>query len=251
MEKKNNRLSIENFWQERSENYDKLFWTKDEGYLNKIIEMSGFKKDDLVLDVGVGTGTVAKKIKPFVENIIGIDISDSMLRQGEWNGISVIKWDIRDALFTNNMFDKVIARMVFHHVIDNLDIAIMRCYDLLKKSGKLIVAEGIPPNDDIEVIEWYKNMFKLKEERLTFSCEELLNRLDKIGFKNMKKCEYVMKNFSIKNWLVNSGLEKEIRDKIMKIHFSSNEKVQKAYNMKYINNDCIVDTRNIILVGEK
>lgn len=241
----------EKFWYERAVHYDKLFWTKDEQYLVTIFKISDFKKDDLVLDVGVGTGAIAKKIKPYVKHVIGIDISDSMLKKGEWKGISIIKWNICDALFTNNIFDKIIARMAFHHIVDNLDIAIMRCYDLLKKGGKIIVAEGVPPTDEINVIEWYTNMFKLKEERLTFSYEELLNRLKKIGFKNIKTCEYIMKNFSIKNWLINSGLEQKMQDKIMKIHLSADKKIQSAYNMQYINDDCLVDTKNIILVGKK
>jgi len=242
---------VDKFWCKRAVHYDKLFWTKDKKYLDILLKMSDFKKSDLVLDVGVGTGAVAKKIRPYVKHIIGIDISDSMLKKGDWEGISAIKWNICDALFTNSIFDKIVARMAFHHMVDNLDIAIMRCYDLLKKGGKIIVAEGVPPTDEINVIEWYTNMFKLKEERLTFSYEELLNRLKKIGFKNIKTCEYIMKNFSIKNWLINSGLEQKMQDEIMKIHLSADKKIQNAYNMQYINDDCLVDTKNIILIGEK
>jgi ubiquinone/menaquinone biosynthesis C-methylase UbiE len=239
------------FWYERAVNYDNLFWTKDEGYLDAILVMGDFKSDDFVLDVGVGTGAVAKKIKPYVEHVIGIDISDSMLKKGEWDGMSTIKWNICDALFTNNIFDKIVARMVFHHIVDNLDIAIMRCYDLLKKGGKIIVAEGVPPSDEPYVIEWYTNMFKLKEERLTFTHDELLNRLKKIGFKNIKIREYITKNFSIKNWLINSGLEQKRQDMIMELHLSADKRIQNVYNMQYVNGDCLVDTRNIILVGEK
>jgi len=239
------------FWHERAAHYDKLFWTKDEGYLDAILEISDFKSGDLVLDVGVGTGAVAREIKPHVKHVIGIDISDSMLKKGEWDGISTIKWDIRDALFTNNVFDKIVARMAFHHMVDNLDVAMMRCYDLLKEGGKLIVAEGVPPSDEPYVIEWYTNMFKLKEQRLTFTREELLNRLKKIGFKNIKVREYIMRNFSIKNWLVSSALEQKNQDMIMEAHLSADERIRKVYNMQYINEDCLVETKNIILVGEK
>ena len=241
----------EKFWHERAVHYDKLFWTKDEGYLDAVIDMGDFKSDDLVLDVGVGTGAIAKKIKTYVKHVIGVDISESMLKKVEWEGISIIKWNISDALFTNNIFDKVVARMVFHHIVDNLDIAIMRCYDLLKSGGKIIVAEGVPPSDDSYVIDWYTNMFKLKEERRTFTPGELVNRLKKIGFKNIKTRKYIMKNFSIKNWLINSRLEQKRQDMIMKVHLSADKRIQNAYNMRYINGDCFLDTRNIILVGEK
>jgi len=246
-----NERDGDNFWCKRAENYDKLFWTKDEGYLDKIIHAGGFKRDDLVLDVGVGTGAVAKRIKPHVKHVIGIDISGSMLEKCGWGGISIIKWDICESLFASNIFDKVVARMVFHHILDDLDLAMMRCYDLLKNNGKIIVAEGLPPSDDPDVIEWYTNMFKLKEERLTFTCEGLTNRLCKSGFNNIQIYEYKMTGFSIKNWLINSGLEQEKQDMIMEMHFSADEKIKSAYNAKYVNGDCLVDTRNIIIIGEK
>ncbi|KUK97137.1 MAG: hypothetical protein XE07_0522 [Methanothrix harundinacea] len=241
----------DNFWCKRAENYDELFWTKDEGYLDTIINVSNFKFEDLVLDVGVGTGAVAKRIKPYVKHVIGIDISGSMIEKCRSEGISIIKWDICEALFANKIFDKVVARMVFHHILDDLDLAIMRCYELLKNNGKIIVAEGLPPSNDPDVIEWYKNMFKLKEERLTFTCEDLIDRLSKAGFNNICAYEYRMAEFSIKNWLINSGIEKENQDKIMEMHLSADEKIKSVYNAKYVNGDCFVDTKNIIIVAEK
>ena len=241
----------EKFWRERAIHYDKLFWTKDEEYLDTIITMSDLQPHDLVLDVGIGTGTVAKKIRPRVKNVIGVDISDSMLSQIQKEDISLIKWNICDALFTNNIFDKVFARMVLHHIVDSLDVALLRCYDLLRNGGKIIVAEGVPPTDDPQVIAWYSNMFKLKEDRLTFTKQELIALLEKIGFQNVQSQTYIMKNFSIKNWLKNSGLDQAQQEKIMDVHRTADETIQHAYNMHYVNEDCLVDTKNVILVGEK
>ena len=239
-------------WHDRSQHYDKLFWTKDEKYLDEIIRVSDFKSDDLVLDVGTGTGIIAKKISPLVKHVIGIDISDSMLAKGEWNGVSTVKWDIRDALFTSNVFDKVIARMVLHHITDNLDAALIRCFDILKKGGRIVIAEGVPASDDPYMIEWYTNMFKLKEDRRTFTPNELVSRLERTGFRNIKGYYYMMEDFSVKNWLVNSGIEQKIQDKIMKIHLSAHEKIQIIYNMRHTDDDdCLIDTRNVIITGIK
>ena len=69
--------------------------------------------------------------------------------------------------------------------------------------------------------------------------------------KNIKTREYITKNFSIKNWLINSGLEQKRQDMIMKVHLSTDKRIQNVYNMQYVNGDCLVDTKNIILVGEK
>jgi ubiquinone/menaquinone biosynthesis C-methylase UbiE len=242
---------LSTFWHKRATHYDKLFWTKDKGYLEKIIRVAGFKKSDLVLDVGVGTGAVAKIVKPYVKHVIGVDISESMLMQRAWDGISTIKWDIRDALFAHGMFDKVVARMCFHHIVKNLDLAILRCYDLLKPGGKIIVAEGLPPCDDPEVITWYKKMFSYKEERLTFSEGGLKEKLLKIGFKNITIHWYAIHSFSIRNWIIHSGLSKKRQTILLDLHRTAFPKVKDAYNMRCTADDCIIDTRNVILAGTK
>jgi len=153
------------FWKIRSANFDKLFWTKDISYLGAIIKCADFKKDDLVLDVGCGTGAVANAIKPHVKHVVGIDISDAMLSKGKWEGISLVKCDISTHIFSNNLFDKITARMVLHHILDDLDRAFVRCRKLLKHGGKLIVAEGVPPSDGADVIQWYSDMFSAKVRR--------------------------------------------------------------------------------------
>lgn len=241
----------ERFWLTRSTNYDKLFWTKDENYLKLILQAGDFQKEDIVLDVGTGTGIIAKKLKPYVRHLIGIDISEAMLKKGEFEGISLVKWDICDELFASNIFDKIVARMVFHHIVGNLDIAVKRCFDMLKRSGKIVVAEGMPPSDDPFVVEWYKEMFKLKEERLTFTHDMLSALLENAGFRNIKSYHYTMQQFNINNWLINSGINESQQELILKTHFNADKRVKQAYNMQIINGECVVDTKNVVLVGVK
>ena len=239
------------FWHQRATHYDKLYWTKDKGYLNAVVKAAKFTKNDLVLDVGTGTGIVAKKVKPHVKHVVGIDISDAMLGKNAWEGISAIKWDICDALFTNSIFDKVVARMCFHHILNNLDLAISRCYDLLKPGGKIIIAEGVPPSDDKEVVRWFEKMFRLKEERLTFTAKQLKKKLLKAGFKNVKIINYRIKNFSIQNWLKNSNINRTKQSKIIQLHKRAPNKVKHAYNMRFSRGDYIIDSKNIIVIAEK
>lgn len=209
------------------------------------------KKNDIVLDVGTGTGIIARTLKPHVRHVVGLDISGSMLEKGKWEGFSLIKWDISDILFANNTFDKVIARMVFHHILDNLDRVLLRCYDILKDKGNLIVAEGIPPTDEKSVIDWFTHMFSFKEKRRTFTEEQLKGFFKHNGFVNVKSIVYTMKNFSIKDWLSNSGLEPNMQKKILKLHREADQHIKDAYNMKITKGDCLVDTKNVIVIGQK
>lgn len=240
---------MKSFWDIRAENYDKLFWAKDKTYLNLIKKVGGFKKSDIVLDVGSGTGIVARYLQEDVKHIMCIDISSGMLTKGNWKDMSVIKWNIADRIFVDNLFDKIIARMVFHHITVGLDRVLVRCHDLLKKGGKLIIAEGIPPSENKEVVTWYSNMFRLKEKRRNFMENDLVNMLKDNGFNNIKKFLYLNNHFSIKNWLTNSGLENKIQKKIYHMHVTANKRIKNAYNMKFKDNDCIVTTKNLVLVA--
>tara|TARA_B100000686_G_scaffold354957_1_gene468497 strand:- start:5930 stop:6676 length:747 start_codon:yes stop_codon:yes gene_type:complete len=239
------------FWHIRSTHYDKLFWVKDKSYLDSIIELSGLNKSHVVLDVGSGTGAVAKEVKKAVKHVVAMDISHSMLNKGEWEGTSVIKWDIGEALFVDGIFDRVLARMVFHHIMDNIDRAVLRCYDVLKPKGKIVVAEGIPPTDEDEIVDWYTEMFRYKEERRTFRSGDIQRFLKKNGFRNVKTHVHVMENFNVNNWLKNSGLNKKIQKKIYDIHVKSDKKIKDVYDMRVIKGECIIRTMNVIVVGQK
>lgn len=243
-------MKAQTFWHVRSANYDKLFWTKDKTYIDKITSMGDFKKTEIVLDIGTGTGIMARALKPYVKHVVGLDISDSMISHGKWEGFSIVKWDIADSLFQNKLFDKLVARMVFHHILDNLDRVFIRCYDLLKKGGKLIVAEGIPPTEDKDVVDWYTYMFSFKEKRRVFIPSQLEYYFKKNGFIKVKKHIHITNNFSIRNWLENSGLSIKVVNKIMDIHINAPEKIKNVYNMTITKNDCFVDTKNIIIAGQ-
>lgn len=239
------------FWSVRAEHYDKLYWARDKSYVEAIIEVGDFLPTDLVLDVGTGTGMIAKAIAPHTKHVVGLDVSSGMLEKGQWEGVSIIKWDISESIFVNNIFDKLVARMVFHHLLDFIDRAFLRCYDLLRSGGMLIVAEGVPPVDDEDVIAWYTEMFRHKEERRTFIPSQLVDLFEKTGFRNIKVYTHIMEDFSIKNWIENSGLEKENQDIILDLHINAPQKIKEVYNMRITKDDCIVRTKNVIVTGQK
>ncbi len=173
-----------------------------------------------------------------------------MLDHSNWKDNKYfIKRDIRDSIFCDNVFDKVTARMVFHHITERTQEAMDECYRILKTGGKMILSEGVPPIPEVK--EDYKRIFKLKEKRLTFTEEDLVNLMKNSGFKNIRVFAHVMKNFSVRDWLNNSGLPRDKQNKIYELHVSGSEIFKKAYNMKKVNGDCLIDTKNLILVGEK
>ena len=225
--------------------------TKQGSDIHHFWDIRSAKYDKLLLDVGTGTGAIANSVQKLVKKVVAIDISDSMLKNGRWDGVSVVNWDIGENFFADNLFHRVMARMVFHHILDNLDRAILRCYDLLKDGGKITIAEGVPPVDDQKVVDWYTEMFKYKEKRRTFLPKDLIYYLRKNGFQNIKHSIHIMENFNINNWLENSGLDSKNQEIILNMHLEADNDIKKAYNMRINNNECFVRTRNVIITGEK
>ncbi len=161
--------SVHDFWKMRAANYNKLAWATSNAFEKRFLDAGGFQKSDKVLDAGCGTGIITKLIAPHVGSIIGLDISDDMLAFAKQNTLpneSYVTGDMLHLPFGEGEFDKVSARMVLHHLMDQVQEGVNECHRVLKAGGEIIVSEGIPPVE--EIADWYTEMFKYKEERITF-----------------------------------------------------------------------------------
>jgi len=240
------------YWEVRSSNYNNLNWVNDDSYLKKLIEISDLKENHLVLDVGTGTGVIPNNIYKLVDKIICLDDSPNMANNNLWNKNKYfIRWDIRDQLFNSNIFDRIIARQVFHHVLVDIDKAFDECYRILKPNGKFIIAEHIPPSNRTK--DRFTEIFKLKEDRLTFMTEDLKEYMINAGFKDIEIYYHTLYDFSVKNWLDNSGLPNEVKKKIFNMYRESDDDFHNDYNLRIIgdNEDIIYDAKNVIITGIK
>ena len=242
----------EKFWKKRSKNYENLEWAIKGGYLHAFLDAGNFCSDDKVLDIGTGTGIIAHTISPYVDKVIGIDISRDMLSHAfehRTDNEEFLKMDATSLELEDGSFSKVTARMVFHHILDNTQKAMDECYRVLKSGGLMIFSEGVPPSENVK--PFYTDMFKLKEDRLTFMDSDLISLMRKAGFENIKEVVYWSRRSSIRNWLDNSGLSEEVQEEIFMMHLAMDEQGKSEYNMIEENGDCFIDMKFIILVGEK
>jgi len=244
------QTSREVFWETRAEKYNELQWANEPTYLDAIVKAGDFKSHHFALDVGTGTGILLHAIAPFVNEVVGLDISQAMLDHSNWQGNKfLIRRDIREPLFADAVFDRVTARMVFHHIMNDTDFAVRECHRILKPGGKFILSEGVPPN--LAVKDDYIEIFKLKEERLTFMPEDLHALLEQEGFSSITSYTYMMSEMSVNNWLEKSGLPVDVQEKIFRMHIEAPPYFKDAYNMKIADGDCLIDIKYLILVSEK
>ena len=180
--------------------------------------------------------------------VVALDSSADMLRNGSWDGIVPVRGDIRVAPFKARSFDRIVARMVFHHVLSGLERAIRNCYTMLRPGGILVVAEGVPITYDPEAIEWFTEVFSIKEERRIFNLMELEWLLRMEGFSVVTGWHFYVDGFNVRNWLVNSGLDKQRQDAIFHMHENAPTDVKKAHRMTGDKN-CTIRTRIAILAA--
>ena len=244
---------VREHWAKRAGSFQKLEWASRHDYLQMVVQAGDLQPTDVVLDGGTGTGLIASAVAPHVAKVIAIDISPEMmdgLNMPRRQNCTFEVGDIRAMSFPSGYFSRVFARMVFHELIDGLDKAARECYRVLKLGGKFVLSEGIPPAKAAG--DWYTEMFRLKEERLTFFPETLEDLLSRAGFSDVWTKIHISPQVSIRNWLENSGVPPSRQRQIMQIHLDMPPIVREAYRVTFSDEgDVLLDMKFAIVVGIK
>lgn len=243
-------MGLKDEWDKRADSYDNLKWVKNKGYLSELMNYLQLEKTDKVLEVGCGTAVILDFIKGDVAKVYGIDSSPTMLQKVS-KDIDTRVATADNLPFEDNFFDKVIIRMVLHHIeTENLDKVIGECKRVLKPGGILLAAEGVPIQDDL--IHSFKTLIEDKEERIFFMSKDL-ELLISIHFDTIEIKYIIMKQQSIKNWLNNSGTDYVKYKKIWSHHSNkSNAEYKKAANFtKTDDDDILCDFKHCIVLGIK
>ena len=144
-EDKEKYIKFKDYWAQ----FDEGFPEGSEGFNSRqFVDFCDIKKDEKVLEIGVGAGHTPDIIKNITDNAFYIDFdSKSVLTQIKRDReLNVFVADALRLPFKNNVFDKVIARYTIH----NLPTAEMRakivgeCCRVARSGGQIVF--GMVPN---------------------------------------------------------------------------------------------------------
>jgi ubiquinone/menaquinone biosynthesis C-methylase UbiE len=147
------------YFDKRAKEYDKdvdIF----PGYLqaiNKIVELANLKGEEIVLDLGCGTGNLTLEIAKKVKRVIAVDFSEKMIavarHKAKSLGLENIEFkakDIRD-IDLENFVDLAVSNFVIHHLIyeDKIEV-LFTIYRALKKNGRVIIGDIVGKEEDFK-----------------------------------------------------------------------------------------------------
>lgn len=142
-------------------NYDKAvgFYDATRGYRNGVVKryrdalfaFTGADASARILELGIGSGLIARAFYPASPSYVGMDYSLGMMRliPGKLDGGMrplLAQADARYLPFGAGCFDIAHAVRVFHHLSDWRD-CIDEARRLLKPGGALVIVENIPPEE--------------------------------------------------------------------------------------------------------
>jgi ubiquinone/menaquinone biosynthesis C-methylase UbiE len=132
---------------------EKHIWEDYSSACDIIDEYLTLEPKEKIIDVGGGTGLIAKVLRNKKQNddIMVIDLSRSMLQKVKDSTLSIVQGDVTTFPLKDETFTLAILVNTVHHIYENKQQAALReVYRILKKQGRIFI---------IEI--WYPNTFLL------------------------------------------------------------------------------------------
>ena len=232
------------YWAKREEKYDRTNWVKNEDFMDVFTSMlpeNNFKK---ILEVGIGTGAVAKIISNRIGSLTGIDISKEMISNIDHPNIEAILADVKSLPFNSETFDLIYMRNVLHY-IDQPEKGFSEICRCMKPKAYFLLSQVVPPDDSIsEEYDWLvgRNIHYPTQKEIIDMFKE---------FSIIKRSEYVLEKQSIMNWLNNTCNEESEKNEILQRHRDTSDHYKSLAQYEETSKDIFVNIKHMLVLGQK
>lgn len=198
--------------------WDPKFYKKNSSgqYNHAMASLKNMKisQNGTVLDIGCGDGRITKEISDLVSegNVLGIDVSDNMIREASFlfKDVKNLKFKCFDISkeILDEKFDLVTSFSAFHWIEDQTQ-ALKNIHSILNPKGRvLILASALyksPVSEFINNHEWTKYNLKKNKNYFPTTVEGFEKLFKETGFKNYSAQLIVEeRNFASEDELINN-----------------------------------------------
>jgi ubiquinone/menaquinone biosynthesis C-methylase UbiE len=167
--------------------------------LHHIDLLVNFQSDDIVLDIGTGSGLLLERVAPRVKNIAGTDIATEMLK---WiplkNNMVLSMMDSTNLGFSDNYFDKVMCYSVFQYFPDNTYAfkVFEEMVRVCKKGGVIFLGD---------IFNGYLREIYIKAHYKSLTLKEKVLLSLRGGYSTLNKMYLFLEPYELFNWCGKAG----------------------------------------------
>ena len=128
---------------------EKHIWEDYSTACSLINEFLSLNQHEIIIDVGGGTGLIAKFLRKMTQesDIVVIDLARSMLKKVDDSTLSIIQGDITSFPLKNETFTLAVMINTIHHIDKGKQkLALKEVFRILKKQGRVLIIDIWFPN---------------------------------------------------------------------------------------------------------
>jgi ubiquinone/menaquinone biosynthesis C-methylase UbiE len=236
--------SVAQEFSQRAEVCDAAKWVKDDTFLEVLVAFGELRGDECALEIGIGTGAVAAKMKEHIGVLIGVDVARPMLEKAHRylprHQLLCCEVERLASLFLDETFDLVYCRAVLHHV--DILHSLRDVHSLIRSGGKLLIAETVATSEEDEPfqLQFVESLHRGHTEFPT--AERLLGMVREAGFV-IQKHQARLERASLQNILASTAKSAQERARIFAMFREAPERTRNEWNMRFEDDDVLFDKK--------
>lgn len=225
----------------QAEHYNAEWNQWSEASLAWLLDRAGCAGQERLLDVATGTGFTALAFASRVAEVVGLDVSEGMLRQARQQaaaaGVDNVRFEHGPAEsmpFPDRHFDLVTCRVAPHHFLSIAGF-VAESARVLKPGGRLLIADTTVPDGDRQVDAW-QNRVELLRDRShvrNYSPSEWRAFVEAEGFvvESLEQCDEG-KPPRLGAWLEKSGCTGDTAAEVTRLFAEAPEAAKRAFAIR-------------------
>lgn len=205
--------------------------------LPKLLALARPGPNDHCLDIGTGTGHTAAALAEYAAHVVGLDLSEGMLRTahelyGERKTLTFYHAPADNSGLEARSFDLITARHTLHHHPD-VTATLAEAARLLKPGGRLVIVDETTPNAEVDA--WFDALERAHDptHMRAYSLNEWQSFIARVGLTWIVGDAHTVYTLDIDNWLEGMNLSSDELEAAYALFRQADAHARQTFNIAY------------------